>query len=88
MRLLAQGLANDTGSGVVRTWVAASRVATRDPDKAARLAPEFPEAVACTWQPVMRDNKVVAVLDERIVQLERDIAATGQELTSAPATRR
>lgn len=27
----------------------------------------------------------IAVLDERIVQLERDIAATGQELTSAPA---
>ena len=27
----------------------------------------------------------IAVLDERIVQLERDIAVTGQELTSAPA---
>ena len=27
----------------------------------------------------------IAVLDERIVQLERDIARTGQELTSAPA---
>lgn len=27
----------------------------------------------------------IAVLDERIVQLERDIAQTGQELTSAPA---
>ena len=53
---------HDTSSGVVRTFVAAERVATRDPEKAARLAPEYPGAAACTWQPVLRDGRVIAVL--------------------------